>query len=109
MFKVIPKLKLGKSPGPDHVLAEHVCYCPTLIANIIAPIFDAMLIHNVVPDAFHHGSLVPVSKDPTRDVNDAANYRGMCLNYVMLKLFERAILLKFHGYFSTNHNHAVRV
>ena len=95
------KLKVGKAAGTDRITAEHIRYAPSMLCDVLAVLFNAMFHHGTVPDSFRTGVLVPVIKDRRGDISDVSNYRPICLNSVMLKLYEHILLGKFGCYFST--------
>ena len=45
-------MKLGKAPGIDGMEAEHLRYAHPRISVILAILFNAMIIHSVVPSMF---------------------------------------------------------
>ena len=104
VHKAIQKLKKNKSSGQDGVSAEHLFYAPTLICDALSSLFDSMLRHNIVPNGFKEGIIVPVPKGKPVDDKNAACYRGICLNSVMLKTFEHILLDLYKPFFETSSN-----
>ena len=98
------KLRTRKPPGVDGITAENVCYAPPWIHDLIALLFEAMVVHNVFPDTFKQGILIPVPKGSAKVINESSDVRGICINSVMLKLFEHVILGKYRQYFHTSQN-----
>ena len=89
------KLRTRKPPGVDGITAENVCYAPPWIHDLIALLFEAMVVHNVFLDTFKQGILIPVPKGSAKVINESSDVRGICINSVMLKLFEHVILGKY--------------
>ena len=88
----LSKLKLGKAGGPDDLCSEHIQYAhPSLVLHLVY-FFRFMFFHGLVPDDFGAGTIIPLVKDKTGDINDINNYRGITLIPVISKLFELVLL-----------------
>ena len=81
-------------------------------------LFNGFLQHGIVPTHLFHGTITPIVKDNSGDINAVSNYRGITLCGVLSHLFEHALRLKFGHFlvsnelqfgFKPNHstNHAV--
>ena len=82
----------GKACGPDDLSAEHLLYAhPSLIVHLKL-LFSSIFSHGFVPDCFGAGTIVPVIKDKTGNLNDIENYRPITLIPVISKLFESLLL-----------------
>ena len=55
-------------------------------------LFGAILAHNFVPDDFGSGSIVPLMKDKTDNINSVDNYRPITLTTIGSKIFEGRLL-----------------
>ena len=58
-------------------------------------LFNALLLHGFVPNDFVKGTISPIVKDTTGDINSANNYRGVTVCSIFSQLFESALRLKF--------------
>ena len=96
------KLKKGKAVGEDGVTVEHLLFASPEIADCLAYVFTGFLGHGVVPEDFQRGLLVPIPKDSRGNMGDVKNFRPICLNSVVLKLFEGIIKVKYASYFVTS-------
>jgi len=90
--KCIRRLKSGKACGPDELSAEHLVNAHPILVIHLCTLFRAMLFSGCVPDGFGIGTIIPLLKDKTGDVNSLDNYRGITLIPVIAKLFELVIL-----------------
>jgi hypothetical protein len=104
LLRMVGSLKLGKAPGIDGIVAEHVIHasgqCPHLI-TLIADIFQICSSAGIVPTSFCKGILIPVLKKPHLDPSLAKNYRPITVATTFSKLLEKLILTlsphQFHG------------
>ena len=103
VYRSVGKLKMGKAAGLDQLTTEHLKHAYPGLYDILALLFSGMLQHGSVPDAFKTGVIVPIPKDRRGDLGDVANYRPICLNSALLKLFERILIDKYGGYFQSSH------
>jgi len=51
----IAKLKTGKAPGVDGVMAEHALYCHKSISLHLLVLFNSIIMHKYVPSEFGVG------------------------------------------------------
>ena len=78
--------------GLNGITKEHLVYAFQSVYDRIAELFNSMLQHAIVPDSFHRGDIVPIPKSTRGDKTDVRNFRGICLNSTMLKLFEKILV-----------------
>ena len=71
---------------------------PKLAAHLHL-LFNAFLQHSFVPSDFLRGTISPVIKNSSGDLNSADNYRGVTLSSVFALMFENALRLKFGSHF----------
>ena len=65
--KAFEKLKIGKAPGLDGNVTEHLIYShPSLIVCLTLP-FNMMSLHDFVPDDSGIGVIIPIIKDGLRE------------------------------------------
>jgi hypothetical protein len=91
----LDSLKVGKAPGIDNIVKEHLVHChPSLIVHLKL-LFNMLITHGLVPDSFGIGIVVPLVKDRRGDSSDVRNYRGITLSPIISKMFEYCILHKY--------------
>ena len=93
-------LKRGKAPGLDSLTVEHFTYAHPSVVVHLTRLFNLILKHGYVPNAFGDGIVVPLIKDKNGDVCSSDNYRGITISPIVTKKFERCILHKFGDFFN---------
>jgi len=95
-------MKLQKAAGVDGIEAEHLRYAYSRVCVILALLFNAMLIHGVVPTMFGAGIIIPLIKGNNMDGSSSSNYRGITLSVHIFKVLEMCILDICGNYFVTS-------
>lgn len=67
VYGALKKLKRGKSPGPDDLLAEHLFEGGEAVVNWLMKIFNAIVALEKLPNSLKNGIIVPVYKGSGRD------------------------------------------
>ena len=65
MTDLILNLKKGKASGLENLTAEHLYYAHPIVAQLLAKLFNLMVIYEYVPNAFGKGILIPIPKNDT--------------------------------------------
>ena len=74
----------------DNLTADHLSNAHPIVAQLLTKLFNLMLIYEYVPDSFGRGILIPIPKsDAGRGDAHMDNYRGIYLNPIISKLFEK--------------------
>ena len=94
MTSVVGKLKAGKSYN-SFIKAEHLLYGSPKLYIHLHLLFNAFLQHGYVPSQFLLGTITPVVKDTSGDINSVNNYRGITLCGLFSHMFEHALRFKF--------------
>lgn len=84
--RLIKKLKNGKSPGSDNIIAEYLKNSPETLVETLTNLFNLVLKTGVVPSNWCTGVIIPLFKNKG-SVNNVDNYRGITLLSVIGKLF----------------------
>ena len=100
--KALSCIKNGKAAGVDNLTKEHLVNSHPALTVYLMILFNIMSIHNVVPDGFGDGIVIPIVKDKLGDITDANNYRGITLCPVISKLFEYCLIHKYEAYMDTS-------
>ena len=87
----IRKLYLVKACGPDNLSAEHLKHAHPSISVLLCRLFKLMLVHRYVPAAFGRGTIIPLVKDMSHNLNDVENYRTIMLIPIISKVFEHVL------------------
>lgn len=90
--KCIARLAKGKASGPDDLTAEHIIYAHPSLIIALCNLYKLILIHRYVPNKLCIGTIVPLIKDKSRNLNDIDNYRPITLTSVIAKIFEHVVL-----------------
>ena len=88
----INKLKKDKSPGRDKITGEHIQYSHPKLSIMLMLMFNSMIQHGYVPEAFMDTLILSIVKDIKEDLGDSDNYRPIVLTSVISKVFELVIL-----------------
>ena len=100
VVELIKTLKKGKAPGLDNLTTDHLSNAQKIahpiVAQLLTKLFNLMLIYEYVPNSFGRGILIPIPKsDAGRGDAQMDNYRGISLNPIISKLFEKCLLILF--------------
>jgi len=95
-------LKLGKAPGVDNIVAEHIVYSHPAVVFHLTNLFNMMICHGYVPSQFGISVVVPIVKNKNGDISKLANYRPISLSPVVAKLFEACLRSKFDMYLQSS-------
>ena len=86
MLKVLKRIKVDKSPGPDEVCPRTLWEAWEEIAGSRAAIFEPSMVTGEVPDDWREATVVPLFKKGCRE--KPGNYRPVSLSSVVGKLLE---------------------
>ena len=103
VVEFIKTLKKGKAPELDNLTVNHLSNAHPIVAQLLTKLFNLMLIYEYVPDSFGRGILIPIPKsDAGRGDAHMDNYRGISLNPIISKLFEKCLLVLFKSFLGTS-------
>lgn len=92
---ILARLKHGKSPGIDGIMAEHLKNSHPILLCILKKLFNLMISVGYVPNGFGLGLTIPIPKDLSSKVLKISNFRGITLSPVVSKVFEHCLLIRF--------------
>ena len=85
----LSSITLRKAPGPDHLYPEHFYHGPIdYLAQLLAPLFQAMISFHYVPPVFISSFILPIPKSRSMDMSDPSNYRGIFIGSVFSNVIE---------------------
>ena len=79
-------LKLGKSPGHDEILNEHIKSTKCLFMPLYIKLFDTIFDTSILPEVWLEGKIRPIYKNKGDQLN-AENYRPITVLSCLGKLF----------------------
>jgi hypothetical protein len=101
----LENLKRGKAAGLDDITAEHMVYAHPIIIVVLSKLFNLLMATSYVPPSFRKSYLVPLVKgDASGRSLLCNNFRGICINSTISKLFEKVALRILDEFFPTEAN-----
>jgi len=100
--KCLAKMKKCKAPDWDGIEAEHLTHAHSILIIQLCILFNVMMQHSVVPQAFNNGISIPILKDKRGNATDINNYRAITLSPSTSKLFEMCTLEIYSEVFVTS-------
>ena len=88
IVKAIKTLHIGKAPGFDGILSEHLLYAGPMLVDILCNLYNSIRSSEYIPLCFKLGVQVPLYKGKDTCVLDPNNYRGITLLPTFNKFFE---------------------
>ena len=95
---ILCDLKHGKTYGIDNLMGEHLQYSYPILCYILSKMFTVCIKCKHIREAFGTCYTVPVHKGNNRSIALVYDIRGISMNTVISKVFEKC-LLKICGYF----------
>ena len=93
------KIKRGKAPDPDNLMAEHLLEAGEAVVKWLTNIFNAIVSLEAIPDSLKCGKTVPVYKGGGRDPLQPDSCRGITLSSVVSKVLEMLLLNRLETVF----------
>jgi hypothetical protein len=100
IIKIVKKLKLSSSPGPDKI---PTLFLKNIIANIASPLnelFNKCLSDGFVPDGWKIAHVIPIYKKGNAQL--PSNYRPVSLTSILCKVLERLVRCQMIEYLFDN-------
>jgi exonuclease III len=101
LSRVIDDFKRGRACGLDLLCAEHLQCSHPIVVVILAKLFKMILLCGEIPYSFKSSYTVPLLKSSGSygKLLTCEDFRGITINSVVSKVFEKAILVDFADYF----------
>jgi len=97
--KAVSNLKAHKSDGSFDLSTDHFLNAGDELYVHVALLFSAILVHGFSPSEFCTSTIIPIPKGSNVNVTDSANYRGIALSSIYIKIFDHVVLQRYHDYF----------
>ena len=94
LFQCMKEMKKGKHDGNLGQYSDHVRLAPQRFACCLLLVFNALLMHGVVPEEMCLSTVSPIPKNKRKCLSDSENYRAIALSSIMGKLLDKVFLLK---------------
>ena len=94
--EAISKLKNDKTDPLYHFNSDCIKNAPPILCELLAKLFKMYLIHGHISSVIMVSTVIPLIKDKLGDITSSNNYRSIALSSLVLKFFDRIILL-LHG------------
>ena len=102
-IRMLKNLAPKKSDGQVGLFSDHIINGSKRFHVLIVRLFNAMMIHGIVPEDMRNSVMLPIVKDKRLSHNDSNNFRAVCLQSALCKLLDLLILDKEkHCLFSSN-------
>ena len=89
------KIRPGKGDHEKYLTTDNLIRAPDNLFVHLANFFRGILIHGTINSSLLIGAIVLLVKDKKGAIDDSANYRGIALSSVLLKVFDWIVLLLF--------------
>jgi len=99
---ILHKLKNDKAAGPDGLKAEFFKYASETFHNQLLEFYSFIWEFELVPKSFLESLIVPLYKTGAGDQLNLSNYRGICLQNIIYKIFANLILLRLQSWVDEN-------
>lgn len=100
IYNALNDLKNNKAAGPDLIPIEFYKYAGKGLMNNLHIFFNYILLHLDVPKQFKQSALIPLFKNGDKSV--VSNYRGICIQNAMYKIFTVILLNRLEKYVYSN-------
>jgi len=98
----VGQLKPHKRDECIDLSSDHISNgCDELFVHITL-LFNAILVHDALPDNFLRSTIVPISKGRNVDGSNSNNYRFVALSSIFRKLMVNIVLIKFSNQLQTS-------
>ena len=98
----ISTLKRGKKNSNCNLTTDHLIHGSSKLFLYISFLFKSMINHEYVPKGFLMSKIVPIPKFRKKSANDINNYRGIALSSVLLKVFDKIVIVLHSNVLSTS-------
>jgi len=102
VFKAIAKLKMNKHDGDKGLYSNMVINAPELWVMLLCEVINCMLLHGHNPTELLNATLSSITKDPSEDICDSSNFRGIALTSCIYKVIDWIIIINYESHILTS-------
>ena len=84
----------SKASGTDNVCYEHLIHGGHIVRVLLSKLFTAMYYYSYIPPKLKEGEIITLFKGGNKVKHDPCSYRAITLSSVILKLYEKLLLVK---------------
>ena len=100
VFRLLSKLSIHKSAGPDKISGRLLKLASPCISFSLARIFNSSISKGIFPNDWKCARVTPIFKSDLH--SDPSNYRPISILPIVARLFERIIFDQFYDYLMMN-------
>ena len=102
VLKAIAKLKPNKTDGDKGLYSNMVINAPELWVMLLCEVINCMLLHGHNPTELLNVTLSSITKDPSEDICDSSNFRGIALTSCIYKVIDWIIIINYESHILTS-------
>ena len=105
--RIIDDMKRDKAAGLDHLTAEHLQYCHSLLPAVLAKLLNLIVLTGYIPVGFGYSYTVPIPKQKANVFSKAHSvddFRGISISPVTSNFLRALYSCAVSRYFDTNAN-----
>ena len=100
--EAVSMMKPGKGDVSGGYHSDALLHGPDILFDQLATVFRSWLIHGTVTMSLLACAFLPLLKSSLKDPADPGSYRAIAGSSLLLKLFEKVILLIWGGFLATD-------
>ena len=89
------RLKPGKNDGSPGLSSDYFIHAYSELSVHISLLFSSLIVHGFTPGNMLVSTVIPIPKGRNVNTADSANYRGISLSSVFVKLFDLLVLSRY--------------
>jgi hypothetical protein len=93
--RAVSSLKPHKNDGGTGLNSDHIINAGNDCLAHIALLFSTIVVHGDIPDSFLRSSIVPIPKGKCGTASVSANFRGITLRSIFVKIFDNIVLSRY--------------
>ena len=98
MLEICNNLKSGKACDSRCIQIEHFKYSGKTMNFLLSFLFNMIIKLEHVPSHFKQSIIIPIFKGGKKDISDCKSYRGISLQNILCKIFDKIIMMRTEHY-----------